>query len=604
MRDHVHRASTRREDDATRAHRIATGARLSQPATFISFRPSCSDPVDQPARRELTRRAASPPCALDARPARLPRAPVRRAVRRPRGPADVLVIMVDEMRAPRWFTAGRDTRAGCCRTSPRCSAAPSASSPHFTASNDCTPSRGALVTGLYSHQTGCLVTGRSVLDAGLPDLGHGAARARLPHDLVGQVAPLERAGTLEPWGFVRRHVPVAQRRARIRARPPTRTSRRSSSAGSTPPAATARGARRCRSSTRTTSSGGGRYTQHVAGERSAPAVFTDAARQLRDAGRADPRAASRGCSCSLQDVAAAGFGAVPFTGRAAVEHWCAAARPLPALQRDVDAQIGRVLATLARRPAVARDTIIAVHLRPRRVRRLARPARQGRRRLRRGHPGAAVVQRPARRADARGPTCRGAQLTSSVDIAPLLLTIASGSSAWRREPRYAHLARRADLAAICADPARAGRRATSSTRPTRSRPSSARSPTRPSAPRHVIAVRTAAAKYAIYSQLARPARSRSSPATRTASCTTTRTRSGRLELDNVARAQRVEEPMARLLAEEALPRELRAAAAGVPARCPGPGTPRLPSPSATSSTPRPSAISHAASRAMAPASRA
>jgi arylsulfatase A-like enzyme len=49
------------------------------------------------------------------------------------------------------------------------------------------------------------------------------------------------------------------------------------------------------------------------------------------------------------------------------------------------------------------------------------------------------------------------QLTSSVDVAPLLLTIAGGSDAWREEERYAHLARRADLAQILADPSAPGR---------------------------------------------------------------------------------------------------------------------------------------------------
>ena len=31
-------------------------------------------------------------------------------------------------------------------------------------------------------------------------------------------------------------------------------------------------------------------------------------------------------------------------------------------------------------------------------------------------------------------------MTSSVDLAPLLLTLATGSNAWRSDPRYAHLA--------------------------------------------------------------------------------------------------------------------------------------------------------------------
>ena len=49
------------------------------------------------------------------------------------------------------------------------------------------------------------------------------------------------------------------------------------------------------------------------------------------------------------------------------------------------------------------------------------------------------------------------QLTSNVDIAPLLLTIATGSNAWRRDAHYAHLAGRHDLASVLADPSAPGR---------------------------------------------------------------------------------------------------------------------------------------------------
>jgi hypothetical protein len=49
------------------------------------------------------------------------------------------------------------------------------------------------------------------------------------------------------------------------------------------------------------------------------------------------------------------------------------------------------------------------------------------------------------------------QYTSTVDLAPMLLTIASGSSSWRSKPRYAHIASRADIAQIAAEPSAAGR---------------------------------------------------------------------------------------------------------------------------------------------------
>ncbi len=48
------------------------------------------------------------------------------------------------------------------------------------------------------------------------------------------------------------------------------------------------------------------------------------------------------------------------------------------------------------------------------------------------------------------------QLTSSVDVAPMLLTSRAGSNAWRRNPRYAHLARRLGPRGDPRGPRRAG----------------------------------------------------------------------------------------------------------------------------------------------------
>jgi arylsulfatase A-like enzyme len=90
------------------------------------------------------------------------------------------------------------------------------------------------------------------------------------------------------------------------------------------------------------------------------------------------------------------------------------------------------------------------------------------------------------------------QLTSSVDVAPLLLSIATGGDAWRSESHYAHLADRADLAAILADPAAPGRdfvlHATDE-----AVTEFAVEEYAAGAPLHVTALRTPEAKYATYS---------------------------------------------------------------------------------------------------------
>jgi hypothetical protein len=95
----------------------------------------------------------------------------------------------------------------------------------------------------------------------------------------------------------------------------------------------------------------------------------------------------------------------------------------------------------------------------------------------------------------------GTQLTSSVDVAPLLLTIATGSEQWRREPHYAHLAGRLPLAQILGNAGAPGRpfvlHATDEIVT-----EFAVAPFAAAAPLHVVAMRTPDAKYASYSHWA------------------------------------------------------------------------------------------------------
>ena len=42
---------------------------------------------------------------------------------------------------------------------------------HYTAAERLQPPRAALLTGLYTHQTGCMITGGSTLDPGFPTWG-------------------------------------------------------------------------------------------------------------------------------------------------------------------------------------------------------------------------------------------------------------------------------------------------------------------------------------------------------------------------------------------------------------------------------------------------
>ena len=147
------------------------------------------------------------------------------------------------------------------------------------------------------------------------------------------------------------------------------------------------------------------------------------------------------------------------------------------------------------------------------------------------------------------------QLTSSVDVAPLLLTIGTGSDDWRRDPHYAHIAGRPDLAAILANPSAPGRRyvlhATDEVVT-----EFAVEPYAADAPLHVVALRTAGGKYATYSRwthdtIEPPGSGEEVELYDYAD------HIGRLEVENVAGASPIEEGM-RIELDRATARELRA----------------------------------------------
>src|ERR1700751_3473663 len=122
---------------------------------------------------------------------------------------NILVIVVDQLRFPQWFGAS----ALGVSYAPNLAALSEGAvnfEHHYTASNDCTPARSTLLTGLYTHQTGCMVTGGSTLDPGFPTWGTmlreqgddpgGLGKGHLTHhDNHWTAAHGERA--LERYGF-------------------------------------------------------------------------------------------------------------------------------------------------------------------------------------------------------------------------------------------------------------------------------------------------------------------------------------------------------------------------------------------------------------------
>ena len=200
---------------------------------------------------------------------------------------------------------------------------------------------------------------------------------------------------------------------------------------------------------------------------------------------------------SLQDTAARSFGAVPFEGAEALQAWSGLMDTYLMLQSYVDTQIGAVLSALAAQPAVEAKTVVIF---------TSDHGEYGGSHGLRGKGASAyeeAIRVPLYVRDFRGlataaPAIERTQLTSSVDVIALLLTLATGSRAWRHEGRFRHLAARHDLAAICAHPGAPGRQwilhATDE-----DVTEFATEPYAAEAPRHVVALRTQRGKLALYS---------------------------------------------------------------------------------------------------------
>ncbi len=449
--------------------------------------------------RGLSDTADSTPTQPDAVPQPPARASEGASTRRP----NILVIIVDQLRLPQWFSTA-PVGLGLPPNLQRLRDGAVSFTRHYTASNDCTPSRSTLLTGLYTHQTGCMITGGSTLDPGFPTWGtmlreHGyhtrwygkwhlthhdnkwtfatgeAALERYgfaggtypsPDGAPGQgwhVDPhiarqfeewFEHEGTAEPWcttvSFVNPH-DIAWWYA---------------------------------------------WSDRVPAEATAPRVVQRMPPNFETPELLLERNKPR-LQRSFQDTAAASFGPVPFTGPEAPERWLGFLDLYVKLQLEVDRHIGHVLRTLERRPEVAANTVIVF---------TSDHGEYGASHGLRGKGASGYeegIRVPLIVKDPRGvitsePERARNQLTSSVDVAPLLLTIATGSSEWRREPHYSHIANRLDLAPILADATAAGRRyvlhATDETVT-----EFAIEPYAANAPLHVVALRTPQAKYATYS---------------------------------------------------------------------------------------------------------
>jgi arylsulfatase A-like enzyme len=495
---------------------------------------------------------ASQPAATAPPVARAPSSP---GPRRP----NILVIVVDQLRFPQWFSAAsagpglppnlRGLRRGAVSFSR-----------HYTVSDDCTPARAALLTGLYTHQTGCMITGGSTLDPGFPTWGtmlreHGYhtrwyGKWHLTHkDNRWGPALGERA--LERYGFAGGTYPSPDGAPGQGWRVDPHIARQfedwfAHESGAEPWCTTVSFVNPHDIAWWYD------WSDRVLPEATAPSVVHRLPPNFETPELLIERNKPL-LQRSLQDTAATSFGPVPFTGPDAARTWFGFLDLYAKLQLEVDRHIGKVIRTLHSRPEVAANTVIVF---------TSDHGEYGASHGLRGKGAAAyeeAIRVPLIVKDNRGLLTRApertrSQLSSSVDVAPLLLTIATGSNDWRRETHYDHLAGRVDLAAILANPEAPGRayviHATDETVT-----EYAIEPYAADAPLHVVALRTAEAKYATYSNWA-PESIEPLSRGEERELYDYSSYSGRLELHNSAGESRLEEAL-RASLERAFHEELR-----------------------------------------------
>jgi arylsulfatase A-like enzyme len=473
---------------------------------------------------------------------------------------NILVIMVDQLRTPQWFSA----TAGAAAQMPnlaRLRKGGVSFAGHYTASNDCTPARAALVTGLHTHQTGCMITGGSTLDPGFPTWGtmlreqsyrtYWYGKWHLTHgDNLWD--SFEDSGALEPYGFTGGTYPSPDGAPgqgwRVDPHIVTQFEKWFSAAPKHEPWCT------------TVSfvnphdiAWWYRWSRRFASEAQPPSVVGE----LPPNFETPEEMAAKGkplLQRSLQDTAQVSFGEVPYSGPELEQTWLPFLDLYLQLLGEVDGHIGAVLNTLASRPEVAANTVIVF---------TSDHGEYGASHGMRGKGASAyeeairvplIVRDLREKPITKAPAQPRTGLTSSVDVAPLLLDIATGSSAWRKDNDYSQIASRHEVGAMLSDPLAPGRdyvlHATDETVT-----EFAIEPYAAEAPLHVVALRTANAKYATYSNFA-PDSIKLLDAGRETELYDYGTPGGQMELDNLAGNSALE-PKLNAQMQRAIREELR-----------------------------------------------
>jgi arylsulfatase A-like enzyme len=468
-------------------------------------------------------------------------------------PPNILVILVDQLREP----IDAQARTLQAQAMPNLLGLRRRSvhfTHHYTAANDCSPSRSALLTGLYTHQTGCMITGRSKLNPGFPTWGTLLREIGYDTTWWGKwhLNPNPNA-SLAQYGFgggtypspngspgqgTRVDPQIASQFAEWFAERSEETPWCSTVSFVNPHDV----------------AWWYRFTSRIPQE-SVPRALVNTLPVNYETPQQMEVQGKPAVQRSLQDTAARSFGAVPFEGPEVVAVWSSLMNTYLMLQSYVDRQIAAVLQTLASRPAMAANTVIVF---------TSDHGEYGGAHGLRGKGAGAyeeAIRVPLYVCDPRS-VLTGAegvtrsQLTSSVDVVGLLLSAATGSESWRQDPAYAHLATRHDLAGICSNP-RAPGRAWVLHATDEDVTEFANDPYAADAPRHVVALRTPTAKLGLYSDW-QPGGIEIAPSGQEAELYDYSTPSGQAELENVSGSSALEDELYGMLIEEAIPGELRA----------------------------------------------
>ena len=508
-------------------------------------------------RRTFIRKAAAASGGIVASQALTPFAVAAKSQRRP----NILTIVVDQLRTPQWFPQQAQLDALLPNLARLRNRATSFQS-HYTASNMCVASRGTMLTGLYPHQTGCMLTkavaASSTLSPKFPTWGtmlreQGYQTAWWGKWHLGP-EPDKTPGGLEAYGFDGGTYPSPNGNPEQgKEKDPAIADQFIewlAGAGVGPWCTTVSLVNphdinwwpRFTTADELLEAANYRFT--------GPPPNAETAAQLR-AGK--PR-----LQTALQQTTAMACGPVPDQGGPLEDaSWAQMLTMYLVYQQEVDAQIGRVLDALHARPDLEANTIViftADH-----------GEYSGSHGLRAKGGGVyeEAIRVPLYIYDPRGQLSSGAstrtQLTSTADLAPLLLTIAHGSSSWRSDAGYSQIAGRADIAAIAANRKAAGRPWIAHvTDETTVEELSYSYSFANEAPHHVAAVRTPGAKYAVYSAW-KDGTIEVDPLDQDFELYDYSSGDGRRELANVAGpASSLQAQMSQLLQSQVIPNEVRA----------------------------------------------